>query len=145
MGYDNQPVSGRNEETVIIILSCMISKILSLLKSIYVCFCLYSFNDAIRIPILVKWNCKLLSLKGKVIFVNGPSFGLIKFGFSSVGIIDLLYQRSILEINGLVKVYGEGYFGAGSRICVMSEGVLELGRKFQNSAQITIFALNQSR
>ena len=84
----------------------MISKILSLLKSVYVNIRLCSIKDAIKLPILVKWNCRLISLKGRVVFVNGSSFGLLKIGFSSVGIIDPLFQRSLLEINGLVKIGG---------------------------------------
>ena len=115
----------------------MISKILSLLKSVYVNIRLCSIKDAIKLPILVKWNCRLISLKGRVVFVNGSSFGLLKIGFSSVGIIDPLFQRSLLEINGLVKI-GGGYFGSGSRICVMPSGILEIGMRFQNSANITI-------
>ncbi len=120
----------------------MFSKVLSLLKSIYVNFRLCSFKDAFHLPILVKWNCKLLSLKGTVEFTNGTKFGMLKIGFSSVGIIDPLSQRSILEISGSIKINRGGYFGSGSKIIVLPNAILEIGDKFQNSAQITIICAN---
>lgn len=44
-----------------------IEKILSLPKSLYVSFRLCPLKDAIKIPILVRCNCKLLNLSGLVI------------------------------------------------------------------------------
>lgn len=43
-----------------------LEKLLSLPKSIYVCLHFFSLNEAIKLPILVRYNCKLLSLAGKV-------------------------------------------------------------------------------
>lgn len=120
----------------------MISKIFSFLKSLYVSFRLCTFKDAIHIPIWVKWNTKLLSLKGRVAFPNGARFGMLQVGFSGVGIIDPRYQRSILEIDGIIKCMG-AFFCIGSRICVLKSGVFEIGSNFQNSAQITIICSKQ--
>ena len=40
--------------------------LLSLPKSIYVCFRLFQFKDALKLPMLVRYNCRLYSLKGTV-------------------------------------------------------------------------------
>ena len=44
----------------------IIEYVLSLPKSIYVSFRLLPFKDAVRVPVFVRYNCMLLSLKGSV-------------------------------------------------------------------------------
>ena len=44
----------------------IIEYVLSLPKSIYVSFRLVAFKDAVRVPVFVRYNCRLLSLKGSV-------------------------------------------------------------------------------
>lgn len=43
-----------------------VEKLLSLPKSLYVGFRLFGFKDALRLPILVRYNTKLLSLNGLI-------------------------------------------------------------------------------
>lgn len=49
----------------------LIEKILSLPKSIYVSMKFFPFSQALRIPILVRYNTKLTSLSGTVKFNSG--------------------------------------------------------------------------
>jgi len=63
---------------------------------------------------------------------------MIKIGFNRVGIYDIKYERSILQIDGTVKFKGCAVFGQGARICIMSRGNLLIGKQFLNSAAMTI-------
>ena len=51
-------------------ISKIIEYILSLPKSVYVSFRLFSLKDAVKVPVLVRYNCSLLSLKGNVIICH---------------------------------------------------------------------------
>lgn len=48
-----------------------IEKLLSVPKSLYVCLKLFSFKDVIKLPILVRFDCKLKSLKGSIYINKG--------------------------------------------------------------------------
>jgi acetyltransferase-like isoleucine patch superfamily enzyme len=63
---------------------------------------------------------------------------MIKIGFGSVGIFDYRYERTILEIDGLIIFNGKASIGKGSRISVGKDGVLELGHEFSITARSTI-------
>ena len=111
--------------------------LLSIPKSIYINFKLLSFKDAVKLPILVRWNCKIQSLKGKIILKRNNT-GILKIGFGYVGIYDKKYERSILEINGIIELEGKATFGQGSRICIGPKGKLKIGNNFINTAQLTL-------
>ena len=53
----------------------IIEYVISLPKSIYVSFRLLPFKDAVRIPMFVRYNCSLLSLKGSVKIMGGGKNG----------------------------------------------------------------------
>ncbi len=109
----------------------------SLPKSLYVSWRLT--DCAWKLPILVRYNTCLKSLKGKVNLVGGGGEkAMIKFGFSSVGIFDNRYQRPIIEIAGTMNVEGKASFGGCARLCVMKGGELTIGKHFNNSAKLTI-------
>lgn len=101
-----------------------IEKAISLPKSIYVSFRLFPFLQALKIPILCRYNVKCKSLKGNAVVKKTDSpivkTGMIEIGFGHVGVFDKRYSRSILEINGCIHIDGNGkyHFGHGCRICV---------------------------
>lgn len=111
--------------------------ILSIPKSLYVCFRLLPFSQAIRLPILVRYNCNLISLRGKVT-LNDVKTGIFKIGFGKVGVFDKRYNRSILQIRGHIILEGKASFGQGARICVNDGGILKIGHRFNNTAEMTI-------
>lgn len=45
-------------------------KILSIPKSLWVCLRLFPFKEAIKFPVLIRYNTKILSLRGKVTCKN---------------------------------------------------------------------------
>lgn len=78
-----------------------LEKIISIPKSLYVSFRLFPLQDAWRMPVLVRYNCKLRALHGKI-SVNGGKTAILQIGFGHVGVFDKTYERSIIEINGRI-------------------------------------------
>lgn len=116
-------------------------KLISLPKSLYVSFRLFPFKQAVRMPILCRYNVKCLSLKGKMkVPEGGARTCMFRIGFGHVGVFDKKYSRSILEIDGTVYLEANGSygFGHGCKICVMRGGSLNIGTNFSNTAEGTI-------
>lgn len=113
---------------------------LSIPKSFYVSYRLTGLKQAFRLPILVRYNTCVKSLKGRVILTGGGKFAIVRFGFIEVGIYDKTYQRSILQIDGNVVLDGHGTyrFGQGARLSVNTDSVLNIGNGFVNTANGTI-------
>lgn len=113
-----------------------IELLLSLPKSFYVSWRLTSFKEAFRLPVLVRFNTKLISLKGHV-SIHSAHKGTTRLiiGFNSVGIYDKKYSRAILPIDGNIALHGKATFGQGSRICVMTDALLSLGNGVNNTAE----------
>ncbi|HZL08486.1 MAG TPA: acyltransferase [Prolixibacteraceae bacterium] len=113
------------------------------LKTIYINFKLLPFKDAIKLPIVVSHKTKFQSLKGEIEILSKIHFAMIKIGFSSVGIFDYKYERTILELNGKIIFHGDAGVGKGSRISVGKNAILELGQYFSITASTTIIAFNR--
>ena len=113
--------------------------ILSIPQSIYVCLRLFRFKDAIRLPMLVRYNCRLYSLKGRV-HIDAPKVycGMFRVGFAVVGIFDKKHSPAILKINGQLTLKGEVVCGQGRRICIGPYGHLTIGGGYLNTAEGSI-------
>ena len=110
--------------------------ILSIPKSIYVCLRLLRFKDAIKLPMLVRYNCRLYSLKG-CIHIDAPKVypGMFRVGFAVVGIFDKRHSPAILKINGKLTLKGRAIWGQGSKICIGPCGHLTIGEGYLNTAE----------
>lgn len=62
----------------------------------------------------------------------------MRIGFGEVGIFDKAYERTVLQICGIIKVEGEAYIGHGSRVVVGPDGILSLGDNFCNTAAMNL-------
>lgn len=111
-------------------------KLLSIPKSLYVSLRLCGLKRAFKLPILVRFNCKLMKLSGRV-----TGEGKLDIGFGNVGIFDKCYQRSILEISGLIVMNGYAHFGPGCRFVVGKDGNLTLGNNVANSAACSVICM----
>lgn len=120
-----------------------IEKILSIPKSLYFCLKTLPFNQAIKIPILIRYNCKIISCHGKIEIGDKVKFASIQIGFGQVGIFDKKYSRTIIELNGKIIFQGKAGFGHGSKICVGERGILTIGNNFSNTAEGTIICFRQ--
>lgn len=112
-----------------------IETLLSIPKSFYVSCKLTNLNEAIHLPVLVRYNVVCQNLKGKLI---QKGEGKLIFGFGSVGIFDKKHERSILQIDGTIELNGQASFGNGSRLCVFETGILSIGRDFENTAAMSV-------
>ncbi|OCZ49557.1 hypothetical protein A7D23_03045 [Dehalobacter sp. TeCB1] len=113
----------------------------SILKTIYINFKYLNFRQAIKFPIIVSRNVVFLRAKGKIKIEGDLSFGMIKIGFSTVGIIDLKSKHTMLEIIGELIFKGSAIIGTGSNISV--SGKLSLGNNFKISANSNIYCTNE--
>lgn len=113
--------------------------IISIPKSLYVCFRLLPAKIAIKMPLLVRYNVKLLSLRGSVhIEQEAIKPALIRVGFGNVGVLDLQKERTILQINGNLHFQGKAFLGQGCRISIGTNAICTLGCNFRNSAGLTL-------
>ena len=121
-----------------------LEKILSLPKSLYVSMRLFPLREALKLPVLCRYNVKCLSLKGIIVSVKVRPF-MFKVGFGDVGVYDKKYSRSILQIDGTIHLEGSGKysFGHGSRLCVGGNANLYVDGDFINSAEGTIICMNE--
>ena len=121
-----------------------LEKIISIPKSFYVSYRLTGFRMSLKLPILVRFNTVVKSLKGRVIFDDcEPFMGILQVGFSGVGIIDEKYQRPLIEINGEIHLKGKAYFGYGAKLSIGGGGILRIGDGLLNNAGMTLICFNQ--
>lgn len=94
--------------------------------------------QAVKLPILVHYRCKLIDLSGQCELIGGGRFCQFTFGFGRVSEIDFTDQRPILKVAGMIRVSGPIRFGPCSRLINEKNAYLSLGKNFLNSAKITI-------
>lgn len=126
--------------------SLTLEKLLSLPKSIYVSMRLFPFKEAVKIPVLCRYNVKNLSLKGEIMLEEGPvKTSMFQIGFGTVGIFDKKYSRTILQIDGVIHLIGAGKYvlGHGSRLCVGRNANLFIGSGFVNTAEMTLVCMQK--
>ncbi|XOQ51811.1 MAG: hypothetical protein ACFWT7_00290 [Succiniclasticum sp.] len=97
---------------------------LSLPKTLYFCFRMLPFEQAIRIPIIVSRHTLLADLSGKVVLDKSAKFGDVRIGFRRVGIFDYYKSRTILQISGTLRLNGKVELGQGTRLSVNRGGTL---------------------
>lgn len=100
---------------------------LSIPKSLYVCLKLLPFRQAIKIPIRVRYNVKILSLKGQVILPEQMQKFMVLIGFQNVTTHDVTYRRTLLSIDGTIEFEGKASIGSGAQMEVGSGANLYVG------------------
>ena len=113
-------------------------KLLSIPKSLYVSIRLCGFKNVFDLPILVRYNCKLMSLSGSAL-----GNGKLDIGFGDVGIFDNSYQRCVLQIKSKIVMNGYSHFGPASKIVVGDDAILTIGDNVANSAACSIIAMKK--
>lgn len=113
-----------------------IEKILSIPKSFWVSMHFFTFKDAIKLPVLVRYNTKIQSLRGTIIINSGGvKTAMLRIGFGEVGIYDKKYSRTILTLKGTVVLNGKVNLGHGSVLSVQKDAVVTFGNNFTNTAE----------
>ena len=102
-------------------------------KTLYFNFKYLPFSQAIKLPFFITFRTCLLKTQGKVT-IDGPIFpGMIRIGFSDVGVFDKKYKRAIWEVMGNVHFAGNALLKFGSKISVGENASLHIGKDFRIS------------
>lgn len=111
---------------------------LGLPKTLIINFKYLPFKKALKIPIFVSNKVILKKLGGEIHIDSEVKTGMVQIGFGNVGIFDRVKSKSILELNGKIILSENINIGHGSKISIMKEGVLTLGKGFTINAESTI-------
>jgi acetyltransferase-like isoleucine patch superfamily enzyme len=102
--------------------------LLSAPKSFYASWRLTSFHQAFSLPVLVRYNTVIRSLKGKLKSPNlGKKRAILYVGFDCGEGTGDPKIRSVLQIDGTIHIENSARIGIGSRICILKGAVWEIG------------------
>lgn len=105
-------------------------------KTVYANFRLFPFKQAIRLPLWVTYNTKLVLSGGAVLKGKAKPF-MIRVGFHECNECNPT-DKTVLRIDGQLVFEGEAHIGKGSKLIVYKGGLLELGDNFAISASTVI-------
>lgn len=109
-----------------------ISKFLSIIKSIYLNFKVFNYKTAMKLPILVSYNTKLVGIKkDSIVIDNSIGFGGIRIGFEGIDIVQE-NKKSLLRIDdgGKIVFSGIAQFSEGISMRIGPNGILSIGNNF---------------
>ena len=127
----SQPAKQTNKQTNISIIEIL----LSILKSFFVCLKLFGLKKALKLPIFLKYNTKVLALNGSVTLTGNKR---LVIGFGKISEIDNSRERSIIKFNGNITIDTPCILGPGSKIISEKNSKLVIGAHFNNTAKVTI-------
>lgn len=117
----------------------IIELLLGLPKSLHINFHYLPFKQAVKLPILVSYRCKLMTLHGKI-GIDAPEIktGMIMLGVGAFGLIDHKYCRSLFtnSSGGGISFKGSARFGPGFKLA--NNGELIVGNNFNMTGNSTI-------
>lgn len=115
--------------------------IFSIFKTIYFNFKVFNFKTAIKLPVFISYNTKILSVSRNSIDINIDkiSMAMVKFGFGGTDFIPA--QKSFIKIDKGAKVKFEGRAFLGEGICVSVEkkSLITLGDNFACNKNCIIY------
>ena len=112
--------------------------IFSIPKTIYFNFRCFSFSTAVKLPVLVSYQTKLLELhRGIITFGCTPSHFMVKFGFGgSSGVAE---RKSLICLEkGHVYFDGKAVFSAGTSL--RNAGTITFGHNFWSNKNCTFWS-----
>ena len=98
----------------------------SWLKSLYLNFTMLPFRQAIKLPIVISKYTYFYSLSGRIELTSTPHFGMIRFGYFGEDVITPKDARTLLQIEGIMKLASNVHFGCGVVIRVEPNAVLDI-------------------
>ena len=108
--------------------------VISLPKTVFVNFKVFSFKDAVRFPLFCAWNVKCEGLNKGCIVVNTCESGFwgIKIGNGGSNGIPEQKSKVIISQNGKIYFKGKANLGAGIVIRI-DGGILTFGDNFRSN------------
>ena len=95
-------------------------------KTLYLNFMMLPFRQAIKLPIIVSKYTYFYSLPGKIKLTSPPRFGMIRFGYFGEDVISPKDARTLLQIEGVMKMAANVHFGCGVIIRVEKDAILSI-------------------
>ena len=110
----------------------MLTKIMSILYSLYYNFKCFDGKTALKIPLFLSYRVKVLGLKKGCIVLESPAkFGMFRMGFSE-GSFGRGEGKTVLQIAGKGTIYiKDTAYIAKSSVINVSHGELHFGRRFE--------------
>lgn len=105
-------------------------------KTIYLNFKLFPFREAVKLPIWVTYNTKVVVSGGVMLKGKAKPF-MIRVGFHECNECNPS-DKTLMRIDGLLVLEGETHIGKGSKLIVYKGGQLDLGNNFAISASSVI-------
>ncbi len=106
-------------------------------------FSYFTFWNAIKLPVRVSRNCRLLKCGGSLQIQSPIRTHMIHIGYGDVNIFDKKYSRTIWEMEGTVMFSGTAFLGHGSKISVQRDALLSIGKEFKITAETAIVCFRQ--
>ena len=103
----------------------------------------FPFRTAIRCPIILDSEVKIIHDRANITIPANCRTGQIKFGFGDVGIFDRWRSRTLLELGGKIVFEGYALIGHGSRISVFDDALLKFGPGFSATAEMTLICTKE--
>lgn len=116
----------------------IVKVILMIYKTVYFNFRNFNFFKAIKLPVFIGYNVKIIGLKKNSVVIksNNYKYGMIKFGFDGSNFIP--YNKSTIEIKKGKLILGENIvIGEGFNIYVEG-GELEIGNNLYSNRNLQI-------
>ncbi len=108
-------------------------------RSLYFNLKYLDMKSALRLPIFISNNCRLINLGGAVEIRADLHSGMIKIGFNTATVFfDERSHRGAIDNNGRIVFMGKATIGQGTRIFVKSSGELVFGDNFWGTAENAI-------
>ena len=98
----------------------------SWLKSLYLNFAMLPFRQAIKLPIIVSRYTYFYSLPGRIELTSPPRFGMIRFGYFGEDVITPKDTRTLLQIEGVMRLAENVHFGNGVVIRIEPDASFEV-------------------
>lgn len=114
----------------------LLRKLLSIPKTVYFNFKMFPFMTAIKLPVFVAHDIKLIYCKrGSIILKSKPKRFMIRLGFGGTNIIP--HRKGILCLDGAITFEGDADLSEGIVIC--STGDLYIGNHIFANNNCTIW------
>lgn len=117
--------------------SSLFARILSFPKSLYVSIRLCGFRLGFKVPVRIHYSTKLGALTGRILLI-GENKCLLYIARKSDFPYDHKSSYGTLSVEGTILLHGHAYFGAGSKVFVLKDGILELGDNVVATAKMTV-------
>ena len=93
----------------------------SIPKTLYFNFRVLPLNQAVKIPILIHYNTKLINIHKNVVQLGCDRFGTVRYGFGGTyGIQPIGSEKNLIEFGDTARIVfnGKARFGKGTTIRV---------------------------